>query len=548
MFAHILVVIIVAIAITALAERRNVQPALLVAMVGLGASFIPGIPRLELAPEIILGVFLPPMLFSAASDFSFSSFAQRFGSIVNLGVFMVFVAATAVGIVATLVVPGLGPVSAIVLGAVLAPPDAVAAISIGRKAGLPIAVMTVLKGESLINDAAALTFFTVALATATGTHAFIGNTPLYFVYAAIVGIVVGVIIGQLAQLARGKLTNPSLSTAVSVIVPFAAYLLAEELHASGVLAVVAAGFALGHHAARAGFAERIQERNFWRTIDTLLETFVFAYIGLQLRFVILDADAAGYNIWALLLASAIIFLATVLIRFAWVFGTAVLGRWRYSRISRKPQRSAADLPKVGRRHHPDRPVPQRPLSWKENLVVAWTGMRGVVTLAAAAGIPTMTVAGTAFPGRNAILAIAFFVTIATLVIQGLSLPWLIRALKLDDTADRQFAADQQALAQRLSDEADKEALQASLATESDPAKRKLIEYVAKRLHRQETHNDAGFNSDASISLGSILLEARRAKLIAARDARQLDDTVLRDTLERMDIEQAFMHGMTKARN
>ena len=541
MLAHILVVIIVAIAITAFAERRNVQPALLVAMVGLAASFIPGVPRLELAPEIILGIFLPPMLFSAASDFSFSSFAKRLGSIVNLGVFMVFATTALVGIVATILVPGLGPASAIVLGAVLAPPDAVAAISIGRKAGLPTAVMTVLKGESLINDAAALTLFTVAVATAAGTHAFISSTPLYFIYAAIVGIVVGMIIGHVAQLARRKLANPSLSTAVSVIVPFAAYLLAEELHASGVLAVVAAGFALGHHAAQAGYAERIQERNFWRTIDTLLETFVFAYIGLQLRFVIFDADAAGYNIWGLLAAAAVIFLATTLIRFAWVFGTALLGRWRHRRISdRLAHFEATAKGRTGRRY----PTLQPPLSWKENLVLAWTGMRGVVTLAAAAGIPALTVAGDAFQGRNAILAIAFFVTIATLVIQGLSLPWLIARLRLDDSRDRQFIAEQEALAQQLCDEADRAAVEAHLAGELDAETRRLAEFFAQRL-ATTADKQPPFNAEASFRLGSMLLEARRTRLIAARDARQLDDTVLRDTLEQMDIEQAFVQRMSK---
>ena len=542
MFAHILVVIIVAIAITALAERRNVQPALLVAMVGLGASFIPGIPRLELEPEIILGVFLPPMLFSAASDFSFASFARRFGSIVNLGVFMVFGTAALVGIIANMLVPGLGS-AAVVLGAVLAPPDAVAAISIGRKAGLPTAVMTVLKGESLINDAAALTLFTVAVAAVAGTPAFIASTPLYFLYAALLGIIVGMVIGHLARSARRKLSNPSLATVISVIVPFAAYLLAEELHASGVLAVVAAGFALGHHATESGYAERMQERNFWRTIDTLLETFVFAYIGLQLRFVIGDAAEAGYAIWQLLAASGAIFLATILIRFAWVFGTAFLGRWRHRRISARLDQMTATLPPDSRRRYP---ILEPPLTWKENLVIGWTGMRGVVTLAAAAGIPAVTVTGADFPGRNAIIAIAFFVTIATLVIQGLSLPWLIRALRLDDTLDRQYTAEQQALAQKLCDEADRETVEAHLATDLDLENRKLAEFVAQRLASKDTATEMKFNPEASFWLGTVLLEARRARLIAARDARELDDTVLRDTLEQMDIEQAFMHRMGKA--
>lgn len=433
---------------------------------------------------------------------------------------------------------------AIVLGAVLAPPDAVAAIAIGRKAGLPTAVMTVLKGESLINDAAALTLFTVAVATAAGTHAFIGNTSLYFVYAAVVGIVVGVVIGHVAQLARDKLTNPSLCTAVSVIVPFAAYLLAEELHASGVLAVVAAGFALGHHGTKSGYAERIQERNFWRTIDTLLEIFVFAYIGLQLRFVILDAGAAGYNIWGLLAGAGAIFLATTLFRFAWVFGAAILGRWRHRRISQRLAEAETITINTGRRRRRF-PTPQQPLSWKENLVVGWTGMRGVVTLAAAAGIPALTASGDAFQGRNAILAIAFFVTIATLVTQGLSLPWLIRTLKLDDTRDRQFTQDQQTLAEQLSDETDRQTLEDYLATELDPNDRKITQFMVQRLATKSTRTGPDFNSMASFTLGSRLLEARRAKLIAARDAHELDDTVLRETLEQMDIEQAFMDSMGK---
>lgn len=541
MLAHILVVIIVAIVITGLAERRNVQPALLVAIIGLAASFVPGIPRLELAPEIILGVFLPPMLFSAASDFSFASFAKRLGSIVNLGVFMVFASAALVGLVAAVLVPGLGPASAIVLGAVLAPPDAVAAIAIGRQAGLPAAVMTVLKGESLINDAAALTLFTVAVASVAGTHAFISSTPLYFLYAAVVGTIVGIAIGQLAQLARRKLSNPSLATAVSVLVPFAAYLAAEEVHASGVLAVVAAGFALGHLSAKSGFAERIQERNFWRTIDTLLETFVFAYIGLQLRFVITDASDAGYDIGELLIAAGAIFVAATLIRFAWVFGTALFGRWRHRTITRLAESGAG-------RARRQRPLPPPPLAWKENLVVAWTGMRGVVTLAAAAGIPAVTVTGEDFPGRNAILAIAFFVTIATLVVQGLSLPWLIRALKLEDARDREFIAAQQELARQLSDEADRQTLEAYLATELDPEVRRVSEFMAKRLATRSVQTEQEFDPGTSIALGGMLLEGRRNRLLAARDARELDDTVVRDTLERMDIEQAFMQSLsTQAR-
>jgi Na+/H+ antiporter len=539
MFAHILIVIIVAIAITAFAERRNIQPALLVAVVGLVTSFIPGMPRLELEPGIILGIVLPPMLFSAASDFSFTSFARRLGSIVNLGVFMVFATAAIVGLVATLAVPGLTPAAALVLGAVVAPPDAVTAITIGRKAGLPTALMTVLKGESLINDAAALTLFAAAVAATAGTHAFIDNTTLYFLYAAIVGTILGVLIGNLAQVARRRLANPSLATAVSVIVPFAAFLLAEEVHASGVLAVVAAGFALGHHSAESGYEERIQERQFWRTIDTLLETFVFAYIGLQLRFVISDAAEAGYDLWALTGAAAAIFVLTIVVRFGWVFATAVIGRWRYRGIE---QRMLKFKPRKGRGMPPR---PQPPLTWKENAVLSWTGMRGVVTLAAAAGIPLVMANGADFPGREAIVAIAFLVTIATLLIQGLTLPWLIKRLDLTNPDDATHEAAQRALAVSIAETATSAALTAYRETHDTPTARRFTVLMAKRAAPSPEANPQ-FDQAEAMHLSNLLLEARRESLIAARDDGRLDDAVLRDMLEQMDLEQAFMDGMSKA--
>jgi len=538
MFAHILVVIIVAIAISGFAERRNAQPALVVAVLGLAASFIPGVPALELEPDIILGIVLPPMLFSAASDFSFGSFIKRLGSIINLGVLMVFATAIAVAAVAGFSVPGLTPMAALVLGAVLAPPDAVTAITIGRKAGLPGGLMTVLKGESLINDAAALTLFAVAVAATTGTHAFIDNLLLYFLYAATVGVITGLVMGQIAAFARRKLGNPSLATAVSVILPFAAYLVAEELHASGVLAVVAAGFAIGHSSAESGYEERIQERQFWRTVDTLLETFVFAYIGLQLRFVITDADEAGYDLGQLLFAAGAIFLATTAIRFAWVFGTALIARWRTRAVLKRfDQRT----PPPGRRP-PHQPA--TPLTWKENTVLAWTGMRGVVTLAAAAGVPTLVASGAAFPGREAILTIAFLVTIATLLIQGSTLPWMIRALDLSGEEDQSHAQEQHHLARAIAQQAMLDALDEYRRENPSPAAQRMAELMAQRNFRFEKAAEEGANLDreAIADLSSRLLSARRSKLIAARDARELDDEVMREMLERMDLEQAFMQA------
>ncbi len=242
---QLLLVIIAAIAVTGLAHRKGLQAPLVVVTVGLAASFVPGLPRLELPPDIILGIVLPPLLYSTALEFSFPSFVHNLGPILRLGVGLVVVTAFVTGQVASWVVPGLAFGTALVLGAVIAPPDAVTAVAIGRKLGMPKRVMTILTGESLVNDAAALTLFSVAVAGITGTPTALANPVLYFLYSALVGILVGLLLGILAQLIRRHLQDPGLETVLGLVVPFAAYLLAEELHASGVLAVVLAGFTLG---------------------------------------------------------------------------------------------------------------------------------------------------------------------------------------------------------------------------------------------------------------------------------------------------------------
>ena len=523
MFAFVLVVVIVAIALSAIAERRGGQPALVVAIVALAASFIPGIPHLELHPEFILGVVLPPMLFSAARDFSFAEFRRRAGAIVSLGVFLVFATAGAAAGAAMLVLPDMLPLAALILGVVIAPPDAVTAITIGRRAGLPVGLMTVLKGESLINDAAALTLFAVLVAMATGTHAFIDNVPLYFLYAAGVGIVIGFLIGNLAQWVNHRLHSPSLATAMTVLVPFVAYLVAEELHASGVLSVVAAGFTVGHLAVQSGYRQRLQEQAFWRTVDTLLETFVFAYIGLQLRFVITEAAEDGYDLGELLLGAAVIFVAIVASRFAWVFGTAAVTRWR--RRGKAP--------------------PVKPLSWAELTVLSFTGMRGVVTLAAAAGTPLLVGDGTDFPDREAIISLAFLVTIATLLIQGLTLPWLINRLRLDDPDHRRFAAEQRDRAEAMIRDTALSVLARYRETHPTHSGRTLAAEMEGRLRADDHHTNhpAGPDTDEALALGQLLLTERRIRLVQARDSLELDDTVVREMLEKLDLEQAFMESV-----
>lgn len=535
--SHILAVMIAAIALTILAEKRGIQPPLLLAAVGVLASFIPGLPRAELAPHVILGLVLPPLLYSAAVDFSFASFIRRIGSILNLGVVLVVVTTVAAGFALGFALPALSLPIAFILGAVVAPPDAVSAVSIGRKLGLPRRLMTILKGESLINDAAALTLFSVAVATATGRHSFIDSVALYFLYAAGLGTLVGIGLGLIVHRIRKRLENPTLITALAIIVPFAAYGLAEELHASGVMAVVFAGFTLGHNATDLAFAGRIQEREVWRVIDALLEALAFAYMGLQLPFAIEAARASGFDLGKVMLAAVLVLGVVIGTRIIWVMATALLARARHRLLVRKLQRLGKE-PRTA------------PLNWRENLVLSWTGMRGVVTLAAAAGTPLLTMAGEPLVGREIILPVAFTVAIGTLLLQGLTLPWLIDRLAIGDPREADYAKAQMAHARRIIDATTVSVL-AELREKANPeVDIRLATQMLRRARRAaEEHGDdlpvggaarRADHRDKILAIARTVLAEQRQALIAERDADRLDDEVLREVLEDIDLEQAVI--------
>lgn len=531
---QILVVVIAAIGLTIFAERRQIQAPLLLTFVGLLASFLPGMERLELEPEIILGIVLPPLLYSAAADFSFFSFMRRLGSILNLGIALVAVTTIVGGVAMAWLLPALSIPTLFILTAVVSPPDAVSAASIGRKLGLPARLMTILKGESLINDAAALVLFTVAVALATQRPNFIGNVTLYFLYAAGAGIVIGLLLGAFVHRIRRKLTNPTLITALAIVVPFAAYALAEEIQASGVMAVVFAGFSLGHNAVDLPFSGRIQEREVWRVADALLEAFVFAYMGLQLRFVVDDALHSGADLPTLLGAAGMMIFTLIAVRAIWIGTTALLARLKYRlRTARAAGRSDA------------RPI-TAPLSWRENVVLSWSGMRGVVTVAAAAGTPLLTITNEPLPGRDVMVAIAFLVAIGTLLFQGLTLPWLIRALRIDNQSDAAYVRQQTAKARAIVHDATArtlEDLQQRMPVDANPL---YLETLRKRLAKTEAilrSEEADTNrADLRRLLeGSLeVLAAQKQALIDQRNAQQLDDEVMRQVLEEIDLEQAVV--------
>lgn len=524
MATEILIVMLVAIALSIFAERHRLQAPLVLVLVGLLASFVPGLQAPELAPEVILGIVVPPLLYSAALDFSFFSLLKRIGSILNLSVALVVATAAAVAWTAGLVMPHLPLAGALILGAALAPPDAVSAVSIGRRLGLPKRLMTLMKGESLINDAAALALFGVAVVLAVGGHERTGGVALSFVYEAIGGAGIGIGLGAAVDRIRRRLENPSLATILAILVPFASYALAARLGTSGVMAVVFAAFTLSHRAADLGFAGRIQEREVWRVIDSLLETFAFAYMGLQLRSLVASAHHDGFDLLQLALASALLLGVVIAVRGGWIAATAGLARLRY----RIRGRLGASLP-------------PEPLTWRENLVLSWSGMRGVVTLAAAAGTPLVMLSGAPVPGRSAIILVAFTVAVATLVLHGLTLPWLVRRLNMppDDVETlRQQHAHGRAVI-RHSTRATLARLREDPGASTELAVAERLMSKADKL-AQDSIDGQPFDRLRMMEMAREILSGQRMALIAERDAQRLDDEVLREMLEGVDLEQALL--------
>lgn len=519
---QILAVMIAAIGLTIIADKRNIPAPVLLAVVGMAASFLPGAPHDQIAPDALLSIVLPPLLFSAAADFSVISFLRHIRSILNLGVALVLASAFSVALLIHFMIPGVPFAVALMLGAVVAPPDAVSAVAIGSRLGLPARLMAILKGESLINDAAALTLFSVAAAWAARTHTFIDNGFLYFLYAAGAGLATGVGIGFAVHLIRRKLSSGPLITALVFITPFAAYSLADAAHGSGVIAVVFAGFTLGHKAGEIDFSGRIQEREVWRTTDTLLEAFVFAYIGLRFRFVLEDAYHSGFHAGTLVAAGLATIGVLIVVRLAWVFISGAM---------------AARLARLTLRKTDDRQI----LNAKENVILSWAGMRGVLTLAAAAGAPMIMATGEAVPGRAILVPIAFGVALGTLLLHGVTMPALVLWLDLDTGDDSRVRSDEIVRARRIIQETTARAIEDLRGDVIDDAE---ADRVAKWLKAVQKQTDPKVDDPEQLSrlvdAANKVVTAQREALIEQRDAEELNDEVLREVLEDLDAEQAVI--------
>ncbi|CAN5343853.1 cation:proton antiporter [soil metagenome] len=536
---EILIVMLVATSLAIFAERHHMQAPLVLVLVGLVASFVPGVRVPQLDPETILAIVVPPLLYSAALDFSFFSFMKRIGSILNLSVALVVVTAGVVAWVAVSMMPSLTFAGALLLGAAIAPPDAVSAVSIGREIGLPRRLMTIMKGESLLNDAAALSLFGVAAVLVTGGQEGTGSVAMTFVYASVGGALVGVLLGRVVDKFRRRMDNPTLATTLAILVPFSAYALADRIDTSGVTAVVFAAFTLSHHSSDMGFAGRIQEREVWRVVSSLLEAFAFAFMGLQLRSLVISAHRDGSNMMELAIIAAVLLVVVIVVRFVWIGLTTTLARWRialYHRIYSERYKSK----------HAGR-VPAEALTWGENLVLSWSGMRGVVTLAAAASTPLVTMSGQPVAGRSAIVLVAFTVAVATLLLQGMTLPWLVRRMHLP-RPDAPTLKNHHGHARNVMRSATKESLAKLRAEGTAESAIVFAEGFMARTGRlaRETTDEIADNAMPVADRAEMadvvrtILAAQRQALIVERDSQRLDDEVLREVLEGIDLEQALL--------
>lgn len=526
----LLLVLVAGVLLAALARRYTVSASLVLVLAGLTIGLIPGVPTIELKPNLVLFVILPPLLWSASLQSSYIALRRNIRAIGLLAVGLPVATTFAVAVVANHFVPALTPAAALTLGAIVAPPDAVSAAAVGRRLGLPRPIMTLLGGESLLNDATALTLYKVSLAAAIGAAVSWSQGLATFVLAAAGGVVVGALFGAIIDFVRSHLLDdPLMESAIGLVAPFIVYLAAEAIHGSGVLAVVVAALYLGQRSIHAGYATRLQDEAVWKAVQLILESFAFLLIGLQLPGVVraMRGMPASAFVWS----SLAVFATVLLVRIVWIFVFTYVPRALFA----------------GKREGDPKPAPAAVF------VVAWAGMRGVVSLAAAFAVPMTTLAGAPFPGRAHIVFLTFVVVIGTLLLHGLTLPWVIRVFGVQgDDAQRDAVA--MAGAQDRAARSAAEKLDELLVKQRQQGPVDIHEHAAKVLeHWNERRRNAAWErlgrSDEEIGespasafrrLRLEMLAAERKTFIDERDAGRIDDEVMRTALRGLDLEEATL--------
>lgn len=532
----VLAAVAVIVAVRWFADRTRLPAAALLPMVGIAYALLPG-PNVALDPGIILTFVLPPLLYSAALHSSLLAIRRNLRTVVSLSVILVLLNALVIGFGFAWFVAGATLAAGIAVGAAVAPPDPVAALAVGRKVGLPPRLVTLIQGEGLLNDATALTILSVAVAAATGDGFSVPSALAQFLAAAAGGVAVGVLVAYAVRLlARPLSGDPLMVNAVSLATPFAAYLLAERIHASGVLAVVVAGLIVGHQRPRStSGASRLQTSAVWRLVDFLLEGFVFLLIGQQLPAVV--RGLATYETSTIVIAVAVTVGAVLLLRPLWLALTQSLPRSLHTWLGGEGA---------------DERQSQR-LNGREVLALSWSGTRGVISLAAIFTLPLTTDSGAPFPDRDLLLFCTFVVVLVTLIGQGITFAPIVRALGL--RANRSDQARQRNEARSASVEAALGALDDLEAQEHDDIHADVIDtmraQLRARLARYQGRLDLLRETDstdlpvspryeAALHVRRVAIDAQREELLRWRDAGRLPDDGLRVLERELDHEERLL--------
>ncbi|MCC2336071.1 cation:proton antiporter [Cellulomonas wangsupingiae] len=560
--AFAVLAVLVIVGVTSFAPRVGVAAPLLLVLIGMGVSLLPFVPAIEIEPELILGVVLPPLLYSSARNIPTMDFRRDFRTISAFSVVLVVVSAVVVGFVLDRLVPGIDLATGIALGAIVSPTDAVAT-SVVRKAGVSPRIVTVLEGESMLNDASALVLLRSAIVATSGAVSLWGVAG-DFVFAVVVAVVVGYVVGRLHVWARGHLAQTTSNVALSFVVPFVAYLPAEHLGASGLVAAVTAGLVTGHAAPRALRAgDRVAEHAVWRTIELLLEGAVFLLMGLEVFALVEDVERVHGSVSTAVVLGALTATLVLALRSAFVAWSV----WELSRRSQRDPQVRDRLTDAQARLDAGEPVrapggrrgrtavegaeavgrqvrrriadidylTAERFGVREGVVLVWAGMRGVVTLAAAQSLPSDT------PQRSLLVLVAFVVAAGTLLVQGATLPWLTHRLGLTGRTEND-AAGLAALRGELR--------RAALARLQDPRLRQpdgspfppaTVARARERLSAIETAVEADDDTqpadDAGFAVFLVMLQAQRDELLRLRDLGTYPSSTLRRALAELDAIQ-----------
>jgi CPA1 family monovalent cation:H+ antiporter len=520
--AEVICTLLIVIAALAMVAKKVALPyPVLLVIGGLALGFVPGLPAVKLEPDMVFLLLLPPLLYPAAIFTSWRDFRANMSIILLHAVGLVLLTTVVVAVVAH-ELTRLPWAAAFMLGAIISPTDAVAATAIATRLRVPGKIVSILEGESLVNDATAIVAYRFAVGAILGGTFSLSEASVRFVLVGLGGTGIGLAVGWLAAHLQRRLDDPSIQATISLLTPFAAYIPAERLSVSGVLAVVACGLFVGWRAPQILTSRtRLSINVFWEMMVFLLNGLAFVLIGLQLRQIL--HVLSGHSLKTFLWQSALISCTAVVVRIAWVYPSTYLRYW-ISATSRKKE-----------------PYP----AWQSVAIVAWTGMRGVVSLAAALAVPLTLSNGSPFPGRDYILFVTFCVILVTLVFQGLSLPALIRRLGVVD--DGLVNIEERTARLKANEAALAYISEVDHQYPADVVERLRAEYDDRIRQLETCANTDGNRSSGLVAfsyqkLQQEALDVERRTIIQLRDEYVINDEALRRIQRDLDHAEARLHG------